>query len=147
MCFKAASNSSIKMQELRVRSSSCAMPLYTLEMKAKRLLPLHHDCHLRLDIMHTLLRFIVKKLSQYLGGCWNIHCASAHVVYFKLDVLVFWCFFLYQTIHANPINLAKRRHVLFSSWFKCYYSLCIHCDFTHNNETLLNWTVAGKENT
>ena len=149
MCFKAASNSSIKTQEFRVRSSSCAMPLYTLEMKVKTLLPLHHDCNLRLDIMHTLLRSIVKKLSQYLGGCWNTLCkCTCH--YFKLDVLVFFFkfFFLYQTIHANPINLAKRRHVLFSSWFKCYYSLCIHCDFTHNNyETLLNWTVAGKENT
>ena len=84
-------------------------------MKAKTSLPLHHDCNLGLDIMHTLLRFIVKKLSQYLGGCWNIHCASADVVYFKLDVLVFFYFyfFLFQTIRANPINLAKRRHVFF----------------------------------
>ena len=103
------------MQELRVRSSSCAILLYTLEMKAKTSLPLHHECNLRLDITHTLLRFIVKKLSQYLGGCWNIHCASADVVYFKLDVLVFFflMFFLFQTIRANPINLAKKRHVFF----------------------------------
>ena len=55
---------------------------------------------------------MVKKLSQYLVGYWNIHCASAHVVYFKLGVLVFFFFFfnfffLYQTIHANLINLAK----------------------------------------
>ena len=52
---------------------------------------------------------MVKKLSQYLVGCWNImiHCASAHVVYFKLGVLVFFNLFLYQTIHANPLNLAK----------------------------------------
>ena len=45
--------------------------------------------------MHTLLRFIVKKLSQYLEGCWNIHCASADVVYFKLDVLVFFFKFFF----------------------------------------------------
>ena len=40
---------------------------------------------------------MVKKLSQYLVGCWNImiHCASAHVVYFKLGtVLVFFCFLI-----------------------------------------------------
>ena len=109
MLFRPASNSSIKTQVLRVRSSSCAMPLYTLDMKAKLSLLVHHDCNLRLYIMHRLM---VKKLSQYLVGCWNImiHCASAHVVYFKLGVLVFFCFFnlfLYQTIQANPLNLAK----------------------------------------
>ena len=97
------------MQELRVRSSSCAILLYTLEMKAKTSLPLHHDCNLRLDIMHTLLRFIVKKLSQYLGGCWNIHCASAHVVYFKLDVLVFWCFFSVPNNSCKPNQLGKEK--------------------------------------
>ena len=93
-------------QLLRVRSSSCAMPLYTLDMKAKLSLLVHHDCNLRLYIMHRLM---VKKLSQYLVGCWNImiHCASAHVVYFKLGVLVFFNLFLYQTIQANPLNLAK----------------------------------------
>ena len=39
---------------------------------------------------------MVKKLSQYLVGCWNImiHRASAHVVYFKLGVLVFFCFLI-----------------------------------------------------
>ena len=80
-------------QVLRVRSSSCAMPLYTLDMKAKLSLLVHHDCNLRLYIMHRLM---VKKLSQYLVGCWNImiHCASAHVVYFKLGVLVFFCFLI-----------------------------------------------------
>ena len=93
-------------QVLRVRSSSCAIPLYTLDMKAKLSLLVHHDCNLRLYIMHRLM---VKKLSQYLVGCWNImiHCASAHVVYFKLGVLVFFNLFLYQTIQANPLNLAK----------------------------------------
>ena len=113
MCFKAASNSSIKTQEFRVRSSSCAMPLYTLEMKAKTLLPLHHDCNLRLDIMHTLLRFIVKKLSQYLGGCWNIHCASAHVVYFKLDVLVFFFKFFFCTTQFMQTQSTWQREDMF----------------------------------
>ena len=99
------------MQELRVRSSSCAILLYSLEMKAKTSLPLHHDCNLRLDIMHTLLRFIVKKLSQYLGGCWNIHCASADVVYFKLDVLVFF-FLNFVSVPNNsckPNQLSKEK--------------------------------------
>ena len=55
---------------------------------------------------------MVKKLSQYLVGCWNImiHCASAHVVYFKLGVFgvfLFFNLFLHQTIQANPLNLAK----------------------------------------
>ena len=65
--------------------------------------------------MHTLLRFIVKKLSQYLVGCWNIHCTSTHEVYFKLGGLFY---FFYQSVHVKPINLAKE-HFL-SSWFKCY---------------------------
>ena len=53
MCFRAASNSSIKMQELRVRSSSRGMPLYSIEMKAKILLLGHHYCNLRLDCRYN----------------------------------------------------------------------------------------------
>ena len=102
---------------------------------------------LRLYIRHTLLRFMVKKLSQYVVGCWNIHCASSHVgcfgVFFFFFVLIF---FSVPNNSCKPNQLGKRRHILFSSWFKCYYSLCIHCDFTPRSyETLLNWTVPGKE--
>ena len=38
----------IQTQVLRVRSSSCAVPLYTLEMKVKISLLVHHDCSLTL---------------------------------------------------------------------------------------------------
>ena len=81
MCFKAASNSNASAQGKKF-----------ILCHAISLL-VHHDCNLRLYIMHRLM---VKKLSQYLVGCWNImiHCASAHVVYFKLGVLVFFCFLI-----------------------------------------------------
>ena len=45
--------------------------------------------------MHTLPRFIVEKLSQYQVGCWNIHCAGTHEVYFKLVGFLFYFIYLF----------------------------------------------------
>ena len=143
----------IQTQVLRVRSSSCAMPLYTLEMKVKISLLVHHDC------IKTLYKAYItqvygKEIKSVPSGLLEhtlckCSCSVFQIGCFGVFVFFFEFFFSVPNTSRKPNQLGKRRHILFSSWFKCYYSLCIHCDFTpYSYETLLNGTVLdrlGKE--
>ena len=102
MCFRAASNSSITMQVLRVRSASCAMSLYTLEIKAKILLLGHNYCNLDLitDIMHTY--------SGLLRGCEAIRVIN-------WDEFLFFLFF-FVMVDANRNASCYWLHVHCSQW-------------------------------
>lgn len=147
MCFRAASNSSIKMQVLRVRSSSCAMPLYTLEMKAKILLLGHHYCNLRLDYRYFayITQVYCKEIKSVPSGLLEHTLYKYTWSVFQIGC-VFFCFVLL-------FFFTKQFMQSQSTWQKnifCFLhgSNAIHCDFTHHSyETLLNWTVSGKEKT
>ena len=100
----------IQTQVLRVRSSSCAMPSYTLEVKVKISLLVHHDC------IKTLYKAYITQV--YGKEIKSVRSGLLEHTLCKFSCWVFWCFvffcffffnffFLYQTIHANLINLAK----------------------------------------
>ena len=124
------------------------MPSYTLEVKVKISLLVHHDC------IKTLYKAYITQV--YGKEIKSVRSGLLEHTLCKFSCWVFWCFvffvffflifFFVPNNSCKPNQLGKRRHILFSSWFKCYYSLCIHCDFTPRSyETLLNWTVPGKE--
>ena len=96
-------------QVLRVRSSSCAMPLYTLDMKAKLSLLVHHDCKFKTlynaQAYGKEIKSVPSGLLEHNDTLCKCTCSVFQIGCF--GVFLFLNLFLYQTIQANPLNLAK----------------------------------------